>query len=157
MSNCNIEALCDFIDNGQVPMISNNATNCQSNEEIQGQCNLFNDEDNDGFNGFEDCDDTDPSIYPGAEEIPNNEIDEDCDGEDLILDSTHQLGDLSIAVYPNPVYDFLIIEMNQSGNHSYEIIDISGNAWKTGQINNTMEKLNIQDLAQGMYLSLIHI
>jgi hypothetical protein len=30
-----------------------------------------------------DCDDTDATIFPGAEDIPYDEIDQDCDGEDL--------------------------------------------------------------------------
>ena len=37
--------------------------------------------DGDGFDA-DGCDDEDASVYPGAPEIPNDAIDQDCDGSD---------------------------------------------------------------------------
>lgn len=38
--------------------------------------------DEDGYFDFEDCDDEDENIYPGAEETPGDGVDSNCDGED---------------------------------------------------------------------------
>ena len=47
------------------------------------------DDDGDGFSENEgDCEDGDPAINPGAEEIVNDGIDQDCDGEDGMVTET---------------------------------------------------------------------
>ena len=43
--------------------------------------------DGDGFDTDLDCDDQNVNINPDANEIPNNDVDEDCDGIALIIDN----------------------------------------------------------------------
>lgn len=98
----------------------------------------------------EDCDDSDNSIYPGAPEIFNNDIDEDCDGSDAIHSSTGNLHTY-YNIYPNPASDVLNITF-ESEDLYYSILSASG-ILVLAETNK--KQLDLVDFVSGMYYLII--
>ena len=154
---CNILGVCNYLDDGKEATIYNNAIGCNTALEVEEMCSLLEDQDNDGVIAADDCDDNNPNVFPGADEVPNNGIDEDCDGEDLIIDATHQLSNSTISIYPNPVHDIIIIELRStSSSLDYEIINMAGLIKYKGNIAKQKVQINIEELNTGMYLLKIY-
>jgi len=95
-----------------------------------------------------DCDDNNADIFPGTFDIPNNGIDEDCDGNDSTT-AIHELAGQKIDIYPNPTNGLVIIEMKESIHITLSLYDINGKCLiQEGQVNN----IDLSQYANGIYL-----
>ncbi|RLD27815.1 MAG: hypothetical protein DRI54_00425 [Bacteroidetes bacterium] len=98
-----------------------------------------------------DCDDDDDSIYPGAEEIPDDGIDQDCDGEDLVT-GLNEIDGNAFYYFPNPAKDKINIHFSTDFSGIIEIYNSTGKRMRTFSNNNSEEIiLNLENLIPGLY------
>ncbi|MEM7160828.1 MAG: MopE-related protein [Bacteroidota bacterium] len=98
-----------------------------------------------------DCDDSNPEINPDAEDIPNNGIDEDCDGMDLI-NSLADLRDLGVQFYPNPSSGQVVIENSNNELLNIRLIDLRGSILHRWNLSDQRLYLDISKWQAGMYV-----
>lgn len=122
----------DFFDEGLVYFINNTP---QDNDE-------------DGFSNDVDCNDANPEIYPGAIEIANNGIDEDCDGADL-TSGVSMLAGQPLQIYPNPATDRIMLLIPASMQCRVALLDITGQRQFQG-LNSSV--IYTEGIENGLYL-----
>ncbi|MBL4669648.1 MAG: discoidin domain-containing protein [Flavobacteriales bacterium] len=150
--------ICDGIDN-----------NCDGVIDEGFSTTFYADLDKDGFgdinstikaceapNGYvdnrTDCDDTNAGINPDETDIPNNGIDEDCDGSDsTVLDVLDHHKD-EFSIYPNPARNFINVKINNKSDYTVSLYDVLGSL--VVQKKNTT-RLAIQNVQDGVYLLVI--
>ena len=108
------------------------------------------DSDQDGYDLFVDCDDNNAGINPGAEEIVNNGIDEDCDGMDTSV-FLNEVTDNNWSVYPNPTSGIIAIVAQNFSNGTLLLKDISGQIVLKKSIEPKMN-IDISSFPAGVYL-----
>jgi uncharacterized repeat protein (TIGR01451 family) len=108
------------------------------------------DADADGFMFFEECNDQDRLINPGAPEIPGNGIDENCDGVDGTTSVTAFSGQI-VELAPNPTRATVRLRLAEAADYHYALYSLRGRRVARGDFRGETE-LDLSTLPRGTYL-----
>ncbi|AJR04917.1 MopE-related protein [Siansivirga zeaxanthinifaciens] len=105
-----------------------------------------------------DCDDNDNTINPGAIDIPNDGIDQDCNGYDEKTLNIEVLDMNTIMVTPNPFSNYIKIilpKFKEYSSFDIKIFDLNGRLVYIKDVNNTSSSITIdgfENLEQAPYI-----
>ncbi|MBP9881009.1 MAG: T9SS type A sorting domain-containing protein [Chitinophagales bacterium] len=155
--------ICDYLDNDCDGIIDDNLFYIHSFEDADADDYGNIDVDSlsceipDGFvEDYSDCDDTNPLIYPGADEILNG-IDDNCNlliDEDLGIDNTHSS---PVTVYPNPTDNKLYIQWADDELGIFELINVTGETMEIFNKIFPVTEIDVMNYPAGIYFLKINM
>ncbi len=98
-----------------------------------------------------DCNDSNPNAYPGAAEILNNGVDENCDLTDNYA-GLNKLENINFTLYPNPSTGIFEVNFNQLITGRIECSDLNGKIVSSQTIENSFVVLNLTSISNGTYI-----
>lgn len=98
-----------------------------------------------------DCDDSNSNVYPGATEILDNGVDENCDFTDNYA-ALNELATFQFMVVPNPSNGVITVETSQLISGTIECIDLNGRVLSTTAFNSISTSLDLSNLSDGNYI-----
>lgn len=150
--------LCDGLDNDCVNGIDDGLTftayfiDADNDNFGTGNSTLFCQNPGVGYATVDgDCDDANANVYPGATEILDNGVDENCDGTDNYL-GLNELAPFQFVVVPNPTNGVVTIETSQLINGTIECIDLNGRVLSTTTIHSLSTTVDFSNLSDGNYI-----
>jgi hypothetical protein len=104
-------------------------------------------------NNDQDCDDSNPLIYPGAVEMVDS-VDNNCNGVIDIDGVKTPSAFLNTSVFPNPVTDNLIIQHTVGETLNIEISNLAGQLQQLERLQflSRNAEINVSGLLPGMYI-----